>query len=191
MERSFVANYGRDWFHDSDRARILLVDGPRESHGLRAFDPRECWQVLSAFIIVSGSSLGAFLLSYFTPTVGLGCRSGGYVVFNIIALGTFGLEALVWWRFPANSKAQSDVVIKVYSALDKQLTRSNTGRFGKRFRDFVQRRLRRWSGMTNRDRFEELVLRLLEVANTGWLSYIIFAQVFGSYQNCDCMASIW
>ena len=142
-------------------------------------------------MIVSGSSLGAFLLSYFTPTVGLGCRSGGYVVFNVIALGTFGLEALVWWRFPANCKARSDVVTKIYSTLEKRLTRSSTGHYQQKFCDLVHRRLRRWNGMTNRDRFEELVLRLLEVGNTGWLSYIIFAQVFGSYQNCDCMAYIW
>jgi hypothetical protein len=60
------------------------------------FDVREFWQVLSAIMIVGGSCGGAFILSYFTPTVGLGCRSGGYTIFFSIALGLMIVEMTVW-----------------------------------------------------------------------------------------------
>lgn len=33
----------------------------------------------------------------FTPTVGLGCRSGGYVVYLIIAAALLLTEILIWW----------------------------------------------------------------------------------------------
>jgi hypothetical protein len=47
-------------------------------------------------LIVGGSCGGAFILSYFTPTVGLGCRSGGYTIFFCIAMGLIILEMTIW-----------------------------------------------------------------------------------------------
>ena len=38
---------------------------------------------------------------------------------------------------------------------------------------------------------KNLVLRPGEAFNSIWLVYIITAQTFGAYNNCDCMASIW
>ena len=35
------------------------------------------------------------------------------------------------------------------------------------------------------------VIRPGEVINTAWLTYVIFAQTFGSYQTCECLASTW
>ncbi|KAF2107516.1 hypothetical protein BDV96DRAFT_466563, partial [Lophiotrema nucula] len=43
------------------------------------------------------TSVGAFILSFFTPTVGLGCRTGGYLVFFVVALVLLLAEILVWW----------------------------------------------------------------------------------------------
>jgi hypothetical protein len=34
-------------------------------------------------------------------------------------------------------------------------------------------------------------MRPMEVTNLTWLLYIVFAQVLGSYQNCQCLASTW
>lgn len=45
--------------------------------------------------------------------------------------------------------------------------------------------------MTFRDCMEILFLRPCEIVNTCWLVYIVAAQTFGSYNNCDCQASIW
>lgn len=38
---------------------------------------------------------------------------------------------------------------------------------------------------------KNFVIRPGEIANTAWLTYIIFAQTFGAYQTCTCMASTW
>jgi hypothetical protein len=77
-------------------ARSSLVLGAINDEGLLWFDIREFWQVGSAVLIVLGSCGGAFTLSYFTPTVGLGCRSGGYTIFFCIAMGLLIVEMTVW-----------------------------------------------------------------------------------------------
>lgn len=48
-------------------------------------------------MIVGGTSAGAFILSYNTPTVGIGCRTGGYLLFFTVALVLLVAEMLVWW----------------------------------------------------------------------------------------------
>ncbi|KAH8728553.1 hypothetical protein GQ44DRAFT_747435 [Phaeosphaeriaceae sp. PMI808] len=96
IEDCYIAEKGRNWLADERSARLNLVLGPINEEGLMWFDIREFWQVMSAIIIVGGSCGGAFVLSYFTPTVGLGCRSGGYTIFFSTALGLMIVEMLVW-----------------------------------------------------------------------------------------------
>jgi hypothetical protein len=96
IENCYIAAKGRNWLADEREARANLVLGEINEQGLVWFDIREFWQVLSAVIIVAGSCGGAFILSYFTPTVGLGCRSGGYTIFFSIALGLLIVEMTVW-----------------------------------------------------------------------------------------------
>lgn len=96
IEECYIADKGRNWLADERDARLHLVLGTVNEEGLTWFDIREFWQVLSAIIIVGGSCGGAFILSYFTPTVGLGCRSGGYTIFFSVALGLMFVEMTVW-----------------------------------------------------------------------------------------------
>jgi hypothetical protein len=96
IEDCYIAAKGRNWLANEQEARASLVLGPINDEGLVWFDIREFWQVLSAVIIVAGSCGGAFCLSYFTPTVGLGCRSGGYTIFFGAALGLLIVEMTVW-----------------------------------------------------------------------------------------------
>ncbi|OQO03790.1 hypothetical protein B0A48_10430 [Cryoendolithus antarcticus] len=100
IEGAYIAEQGRDWLADEYEARNKLVLG--KPKGLDWLDPRELWQVLSGVLIVAGSCLGAFVLSYFTPTVGLGCRSGGYTVFGSMAFILLSLEIVSWWVFDAS-----------------------------------------------------------------------------------------
>lgn len=86
---------GRNWL-EIPGIREMLICGPAEKVGLWYFDPREFWEILSALFIVAGTVAGAFVISYRTPTIGLGCRSGGYVIFGSIALGLFTLELFAW-----------------------------------------------------------------------------------------------
>jgi hypothetical protein len=96
IEDCYIAKIGRNWLADEKDARSNLVLGTINDEGLMWFDIREFWQVGSAIIIVGGSCGGAFILSFFTPTVGLGCRSGGYTIFFSISLGLMIIEMTVW-----------------------------------------------------------------------------------------------
>ena len=191
IEDSFVAEYGRDWLRDAEKARTKLVKGPEKLSGLRWFDFREIWQIMSAMTVVVGCVAGAFILSYSTPTVGLGCRSGGYLVFTVIALGTFVLEMLVWWLVPEGSTSDDDTLIRIATNVERRLSRTPSNTWTLLGRSRVKKMLSWWQKKTVRDRIEVLLLRPLEVCNSIWLTYIVFAQTFGSYRNCDCMASIW
>lgn len=53
--------------------------------------------MLASILLVGGTSVGAFVLSFKTPTVGLGCRTGGYLIFFSIALVLFVAEIASWW----------------------------------------------------------------------------------------------
>ena len=63
IETTFMAEYGRDWLRHGFAARVAMVGGSRNISGLKSFDPRMIWQVVSSFTIVSGSVFGAFILS--------------------------------------------------------------------------------------------------------------------------------
>ncbi|EKG16653.1 hypothetical protein MPH_06107 [Macrophomina phaseolina MS6] len=96
IEKSYVTAHGRGWLANEAEARTNLVLGTVDE-GLLWFDFRELWQIASGVLIVGGTCFGAFILSYYTPTVGLGCRSGGYVIFCIISFALLAFELLVWW----------------------------------------------------------------------------------------------
>jgi hypothetical protein len=98
IEDCYIAETGRNWLANESDARMNLVLGAINDEGLMWFDIREFWQVTSAIVIVASSCGGAFVLSYFTPTVGLSCRSGGYTIFFAVALGLMIVEMMVWLR---------------------------------------------------------------------------------------------
>lgn len=214
IERSFMADYGRNWLRDADHARTAMVLGPDELRGLRWFDFRMIWQIISAVCIVCSTVGGAFVLSCkylimkpyfsahrtpdFTPTVGLGCRSGGYLIFVVIALGIFLVELLVWWLTPDGSSLaewaryrQEDPISRWSSNMGRRLSRTDSNGWMSRVRSTALTLLHAWSNMTFRDCMEILFLRPCEIINMGWLVYIVAAQTFGSYRTCDCQASIW
>ena len=63
IESSFMADYGRDWLRDPEHARTKMVLGSGELQGLRWFDFRMVWQIISAVCIVYGTVGGAFIIS--------------------------------------------------------------------------------------------------------------------------------
>jgi hypothetical protein len=100
IEKSYIADHGRNWFADERRARASLVLGQADL-GLVWFDGRQFWQIFCGFLYVAGTGSGAFILSYFTPTVGLGCRTSAYLIFNIVALFLLLSEIAIWgWTSP-------------------------------------------------------------------------------------------
>ncbi|UPX12501.1 uncharacterized protein EKO05_0003046 [Ascochyta rabiei] len=96
IEKAYIAERGRNWLSDPTEARAALVLGQTD-HGFTWFDGRQLWTVIASILFVGCTSVGAFVLSFNTPTVGLGCRTGGYLIFFIIALILMMAEIVVWW----------------------------------------------------------------------------------------------
>lgn len=95
IENCYIADHGRNWLADEEQARINLVLGS-PGRGLFWFDFRQLWQVSGAILIVGGCCLGGFIVSFFTPTVGLGCRSLGFLAYFLCTLSLVILEFLIW-----------------------------------------------------------------------------------------------
>ncbi|KAF2658975.1 hypothetical protein K491DRAFT_689578 [Lophiostoma macrostomum CBS 122681] len=96
IEKAYIADRGRGWLTNTKEARAALVLG-QVDRGFVWFDGRQLWQIMASITLVGGTSAGAFVLSFFTPTVGLGCRTGGHMVFFIIAFSLHLAELGVWW----------------------------------------------------------------------------------------------
>lgn len=90
--------------------------------GLVWFDGRQFWQILSALVIVAGTGTGAFILSYFTPTVGLGCRSGGFAVFGIISLTLLIAEFFIWFYTSPIRKQHLRTMVQRQISLSEQFS---------------------------------------------------------------------
>jgi len=93
--RTLEAMHGmeRDWLKMYENNNELST---KKTSSLLRFDLSEVWQMTASFLMVCSSSLGAFFVSYYTPTVGLGCRSGGYMIFGLNATGCLLMEMAAW-----------------------------------------------------------------------------------------------
>lgn len=178
-----------------------MRDHRDEDHRLIWFDPRMIRQMASSICIVCSSVGGAFILSYYTPTVGLGCRSGGYMVYIVISMFLFLAEMTCWGlrtchveyprraRWISNHMPQ-DPVLMLLHHLGRTLNRTNTGNFTRAGRTQIKRLLECWECSMWTDHVD-MLLRVVEVGNSIWLAYIVLAQTVGSYVNCDCISSVW
>jgi hypothetical protein len=200
IETAYVADYGRDWLRNPERARTAMVVGPEQLIGLRWFDWRGVWQIISAIAIVLGTMTGAIVISYWTPTVGLGCRSGGYMIFITIASASLFIEMLFWWQMPKGSgsspewlqrAAIGDPLIKVGSRIERRLSRSQRNTWQSSLGGKIQNWMREWESLQFRTKVEILVMKPLDIINMCWLIYIVNAQTFGWYRSCLCMSSVW
>lgn len=112
IEKAYIAEHGRGWLDNPRGARAALVLGQVDrgftwlyvsSYALPLIplklssDGHQFWQVLCPIFLIGGTSAGASVLSYNTPTVGLGCRSGGYLIFFIVVLVLLLTEIAAWW----------------------------------------------------------------------------------------------
>jgi hypothetical protein len=150
IENCYVAEHGRSWLRNEEEARTKLVLGSID-RGLFWFDFRELWQISSAVVVVVGTCMGAFALSFFTPTVGLGCRSLGYLIFVILSSALLLLEFLVWW-FTAEETRVPDLARRRFTSTTfVQMEERGSG---------ILRRMKSWSSK-RRDWFETFLLGFL------------------------------
>lgn len=190
IENDFIAEHGRAWLLKPDsRAKIILAS-KYDSPFLIMY--QEFWQAARALLIVMGAYLGAFIISYYTPMVGLGCRSGGYTVYGSISAGVFLLELLVWLAtlskgsYYQHSKHKSGSYSPTCDIFGKETTANRSGNYDTEASNSAARAHRIKKIRHYADRY---LFRPIEVINTGWLLYIIMAQTFGAYNNCSCWTS--
>ena len=125
----------------------------------------------------------------------------------VIALGLLLIEILVWWFTHETTHTADDLLARVGTKLERHLSRGGIPEKPELVGGRTHRLLSWFRKTTFRDVVRRFVIRPGEMINTGWLTYIIFAQTFGkhvrlatlysqptftgSYQTCDCMSSNW
>ncbi len=171
----------RNWLANHD-IKNELIKGTPSDLGLHEFDTRELWEILGTIFIFVGTVFGAFLISYRTPTVGLGCRSGGYLIFGVIALGLFGLEMMIWAATGMKGEGRPEEQDKTLPKEEQTYTGGKQMPTGGKQKSTKSKPKKPW---VNR------ILQFLELVSTGWLTYIVMSQTIGAYQTCDCQSSSW
>lgn len=97
LKKDGIFDARRGWSYDPDARRKLIATTKWDAKDrIHSWDLRELWQVLFSLLIVWTSMLAAFLIAYFTPTVGLGCRAKGYMQFSVFCTGQGAIEMLTW-----------------------------------------------------------------------------------------------
>ncbi|KAL8790099.1 MAG: hypothetical protein Q9213_000801 [Squamulea squamosa] len=98
---------------------------------------------------------------------------------------------MVWWITHETTHTPDDHVARLGRGLERRF--SSLGQLQERptVRQATQKLLYWLQSLTVRDIAVNMIIRPLEVANTAWLIYTIFAQTLGAFQTCDCMASTW
>ncbi|KAB8342944.1 hypothetical protein FH972_022540 [Carpinus fangiana] len=209
IERSYLAKHKRPWLRNEREARSSLVLGtPAET--LIWFDRRQIWQVFAAWAVVWGSVTGAFCLSFFTPTVGLGCRSGAFMIFAIVALVLALSEFLMWALFiPTQfrnsvlrrpSSAVAEGTASVVCCVERMILfcialvfQSRDGPYS--LREYLSTNVKTFFGnlktWTGRQWWERCFFRFLECLNMIWLFYAVIGQAVGAYGTCACQCSTW
>ena len=110
-----------------------------------------------------------------------------------MSLGIFLVELLVWWLSVGDRVRyrQEDPITRWSSSMGRRLSRADSNGWLARVKFRAVTLLGAGNNMTFQDCVEVLFLRPCEIVNTGWLVYIVAAQTFGAYKNCDCQASTW
>ena len=116
----------------------------------------------------------------------------------VIALANLLVEIFVWWisregqvRSWVRRQSAGGVLTKVASNVRDRVNRQESDTWPIGIVSKVRSSFDALSGMSGKDKTALFVLRPMDIIGSIWLAYIVAAQTFGSYQNCDCMASTW
>jgi hypothetical protein len=94
IEKSYAAEHGRGWLEHGSLARAAMLI-PYGEKGFNVVDYRLLMQAVTAFVIIYGNLGAGFLISYFTPPVGISCRAFGYLIFGTSTLAAAMLEVIL------------------------------------------------------------------------------------------------
>jgi hypothetical protein len=166
-----------------------------------AFYQRIVVAVLIALYVQWGTTSAAIIIAYLTEVVGLGCRSGGYILYGVLAtLAFFFLFLSSIFSHAAmlrHEVLQIDGVENLYERREKlnqvsseeqsiaSFGKGDLRRSGVRPRRLTigHKTLRVCAVLTR------LLGRLLAVANTIWIILSSIWELVGFYNNCWCDAT--
>lgn len=94
IEKSYAAEHGRGWLEDGELARAAIMI-PHGDNGFNVVDSRLLQQAIAAFMIIYGNLGTGFLISYFTPPVGISCRAFGYLIFGTSTIAAAATEIIL------------------------------------------------------------------------------------------------
>lgn len=94
IEKSYAAEHCRGWLEHGALAKAAMLL-PYSDKGFNLSDHRLLVQVLAAFVIIYGNLGAGFLVSYFTPPIGISCRAFGYLIFGASTFATGILEVIL------------------------------------------------------------------------------------------------
>jgi hypothetical protein len=129
LEDDYLKARGRGWIELYSAGTLSQFTrdqaGNIIAHDLSYFDIRQLWHAAFSLLLLSTACFGAFWISFTTPTVGLGCRSGGYMIFAVLSIFALVLE-LVSWPFITRVKWEYRVTLNWFLVL---LEAANTAWF--------------------------------------------------------------
>lgn len=115
------------------------------------------------------------------------------MIYLVIMLGLLATDILVWWLTHDETHSSEHILGRIRNNLERYVSRGEEN--GEESRTKWQNRahaLILWfRSKSFRGVMKNCIIRPLEIFNTGWLIYTIFAQTFGAYQTCDCLSSDW
>ncbi|KAL8797453.1 MAG: hypothetical protein Q9195_000269 [Heterodermia aff. obscurata] len=107
-------------------------------------------------------------------------------------------EIFVWWfsregqvRSWVRRQSAGGLLTKVASNVRERVNRRENYTWANSIASTFRYSLNALSEMSGRDKTAFFILRPMDIIGSIWLAYIVTAQTFGSYQNCECMASTW
>ncbi|RPA85242.1 hypothetical protein BJ508DRAFT_412033 [Ascobolus immersus RN42] len=77
-----------------------------------AFNTEDLWQLTFSIVLVLLPVYGAFTISYHTPTVGLGCRSGSYMIYSVLACTALAIEIVGWIPDRRIARQESRIIFR-------------------------------------------------------------------------------
>lgn len=127
---------------------------------------RMIWASAAGLFLQWGTTGASIMISYLTPTVGLGCRSGSYLLYGILA-------TLVWLLLLTANGLSHEAMLRYQHAEDNQDSRSlshNIICFGAEL--------------------FKVCGYVVAILNTTWLGVSSLMELIGAYDNCWCKADV-
>ncbi|TFK65409.1 hypothetical protein BDN72DRAFT_900745 [Pluteus cervinus] len=136
-----------------------------------------------AFVLQWGTTGSAIIVSVFTPTVGLGCRSFSFLIYGVVS-------TVIWLLFVTSSILTYIAVQKARQTTEYKLTGDyEDPKYPTQFKDSLRKD--RWYRVTRKSAvYLRRAAKLLAWLNAAWIMSVCFFQFTNFYDRCYCNSSV-